>query len=197
MTTATAETKAPIKTRATIFDIDADRAALLDLLEEVEETQTADDAKVIAAWFDEIDGAFEDKVASYIVVIRLQETLAKGLDEEAKRLAARAKVHKNRVERLKGVLMYVLDNNGIVRVETKRGTVTVQKNGGVPPVLLAPDIERPEDLPEPFKRVTVAPDMEAIRAALETGEPLTMTRADGSTFPIATLGETGRHVRIK
>lgn len=196
--TTTATTIAPVKpARTTLFDIDANRAALIDLLEEVEETQTDDDAKVIAAWFDEIDGAFEDKVASYIVVIRLQETLQKGLDEEAKRLADRARVHANRVKRLKDTLMYVFDNGGITKVETNRGTVAVQRNGGLPPVILAPDLTSPEMIPAQFQRVKVDANIEAIREALNRGETIEVKRDDGTTFPLATIGAVGRHVRIR
>lgn len=186
MTTAAAQPEVKAK-RASIFDIDADRAALIDLLEECEESQTPDDSKVLAAWFDEVDGAFEDKVASYIVVARLQETLQKGLDEEAKRLSARAKVHKNRVERLKATLMYVFDGAGITRCETKRGTVSIAGNGGVAPLTLL--VDDPKALPTRFQRVTVEADNEAIRAALAAGDP--------EAQACAVLATPGKHVRIK
>lgn len=188
MTTATAEKIAPTKpVRATLFDIDADRAALLDLLEECEESQTPDDAKVLAAWFDETSGALEDKVASYIVVIRMQETLHKGLKEEADRLRARATVHENRVKRLKATLQYVFEQSGIDRVETKRGTAALQTNGGVPPLTLL--VDDPAKLPPRFQRVTVSADNDAIREALKAN--------DEAAHAIAALATPGRHIRIK
>ena len=186
MTTTTAI--APAKPqRATIFDIDGDRAALVDLLEEHEENQTPEDSKVLAEWFESIDGAFEDKVASYIVVIRSQEAIAKGLDEEAHRLRERAKVHSNRVRRLKDTIMYVFEQSEITKVETKRGTVALQNNGGPAPVaLLESD---PHKLPRKFQRVTVEPDIEAIREALTNNDP--------EAHAIAVLATRGRHVRVR
>lgn len=184
----TTEAIAPTKPqRATIFDIDADRAALIDLLEAHEESQTPEDSAALAAWFDEIEGAFEDKVASYIVVIRSQEAISKGLDEEAHRLRERARVHSNRVKRLKDTIMYVFEQSEITKVETKRGTVALQANGGAAPVaLLESD---PHKLPRKFQRITVEADIEAIREGLTNNDP--------DAHAIAVLATRGKHVRVR
>lgn len=178
---------------ATLFQINDDMRALEDLLESIEEGATDDDLAVVAGWLEEGEAAFTAKLENWIVYMRTQEALAAGLDEEAKRLRARSKVHANRIDRLKAALQYVFDQRSMTKVETARGTVSLVGNGGVTPVEV---LARPELFPARFQKQTVTLDLDAVRKALEAGETIEV-EIDGKTLPGAVLGARGKGVRIR
>lgn len=89
------------------------------------------------------------------------------------------------VEFLKGRLKTHLEATEQQKLRTKRFNIAVCANGGKAPLRF--DNTPPEQMPERFKRVTVEPDREAIRTALEAGEELSF----------AYLAERESHLRIK
>jgi hypothetical protein len=128
----------------------------------------------------------ERKVDAYCSLIAEINARGAARKAEAERLYLSAQVSENAVKRLKNSLLESFKTLGIKKLETERFTVTVANNGGVLPLELAPNLD-PRELPEPFKKIIVAPDNEKIRAALEAKQEL----------PFAKLGERGQHVRIK
>src|SRR5574337_920367 len=175
---------APMNKRVSIFEIAEEFRALEDLLENDGQGVTEHEHETIAKWLDELDMKLEDKVEGYIAIVRNNELLQAGLKEEAKRLNDRAKIHGNKVDRLKSALMYVMEQLGLPRIETKRGTVSVAGNGGVLPMTVMATIEQ---MPERFTKRVI--DEAAIRLALEAG--------DEEAAKVAELGARGQHLRIK
>jgi hypothetical protein len=174
---------APVR-NVSIFDIAAEFHALDDLLEQQEGNATIEDADVVAKWLDALEGAFSSKVENYITYLRNQEVLASGLADESKRLRERAAIHANRVKRLKDALMFVMKLRELDHVETKRGTVAIQGNGGKEACeIFAADDVIPARF---FKKVR---DDAAVRAALEAG--------DEEAKRIARFLPKGQHLSIK
>ncbi len=127
----------------------------------------------------------ERKVDAYCSLIAELTARGAARKAEAERLYLNAQRQETAAKSLKFRLLESFKTLGIRKLETDKFTVSVCANGGLVPLELAPNLD-PATLPEDFQRVTVTPDTEAIRAALETG-PL----------DFAKLGERGSHVRIK
>lgn len=172
--------------RRTLWDIDADMAALDDLVEENEGDITACES-IVDAWFAENQGNLVAKVDGYAAFIGELNARAEARKEESDRLAHRARIDAALRDFLKGRLKDFFTARGMKKLETKRYKLTVAGNGGKLPLLLDDTAKNePEKLPEPFRRVTYSPNVEAIRAELEAGKPLRF----------ACLGERGTHLRI-
>lgn len=123
-----------------------------------------------------------DKIAALRAVCKAAKGRASVCDAEAKAYAAAAKVHKNNAERVKArafALMEAAEHAG----ETLPGA-RLQVNGGAAPLVYAEGFDV-NALPMKCWRVTVEPNADAIRAALEKGE----------TLPGVVLGERGRSLR--
>jgi hypothetical protein len=105
---------------------------------------------------------------------------------EAKRLMALAAADEQRARLLKERLKWFFETHGLHTVETARYRLSLSKNGGKAPLILKDEIA-PEELPECFQQVSVAPNTAAIRAALEAGEVL----------DFAQLGDRGTSLKIK
>ena len=172
--------------RRTLWDIDADMAALDDLVEENEGDITACES-IVDAWFAENQGNLVAKVDGYAAFIGELNARAEARKEEADRLAHRARIDAALRDYLKGRLKDFFSARGMKKLETKRYKLTVAGNGGKLPLLLNDAAKNePEKLPEAFRKVSYSPNSEAIRAELEAGKPL----------EFATLGERGTHLRI-
>lgn len=169
----------------TLYAIGEDLEALRALLEETGGDVTDADAEAaIDAWLAEGETAMREKLDAYGSLIREFETRAAGRKAEADRLASLATVDTNAAKRMKDRLRWFFEAQGVEKLETERFRFTLANNGGKVPVsVLLP----PEALPEWCQRVSVAADVDAIRAKLEAGEAL----------DFAALGERGRHLRIK
>ncbi len=119
---------------AKLFDISSDFAELFDYLDEIEEMETESEAEKDAmrqAWFDTLTGIeteFEQKaenVAQYIKQLRVE---SEALDEEAKKLKARANSRKKRMEWLKRYLQECLETMHRNKVEGTRARISLRKN---------------------------------------------------------------------
>lgn len=157
------------------------------VLEEITDTQedaTEADLDVVAKWLDELNGKLETKLERCVAYIREQEALAAAREEEAKRLRESAAAPMNRVKRLKEAIRFVLEAQQIKKIETGLGTISVCGNGGKQPIEVLVPVDH---LPLECKRVTVEPDLDAIRDVLAKGESVTFARA----LP------RGSHLRIK
>lgn len=165
---------------------DAHLRALEDLLSEVGGDVTEAEAEAaIDAWLKEADAPLQAKLDGYGVVIREFELRAAARKAEADRIAALANTDANNSRRLKERLRWFFEAEGIDKIETSRFKFALASNGGKAPVILHCE---PEALPEWAKRVTVTPDMEAIRGEIETR---------GESLEFAEIGERGKHLRIR
>lgn len=137
-----------------------------------------------------MEGALEAKVDGIAGLVQHLARMSEAAKAEEKRLADLAKSRANAAARLKEYLLRELSDLERDKVETGRFRVSVQKNGGVAPLVIDPGYS-PETAQacgyEHLVRVTVAWDNEAIRARLN----------EGRTLPFATLGERGVSLRIR
>lgn len=131
---------------------------------------------------DTIEGALEDKVDAIGVLATEAKGRAAFFAEEAKRLAERSRVESNRADNLREYLKKTLEAMGREKVQGKRFTVRIQRNG-IPSITFDVPAER---LPEPFRILTYVPDRDAVKAAWKAGETL----PDGVSVVL------GRHLRI-
>jgi hypothetical protein len=171
-----------VSNNPTLYTIAAEFRALEDLIDE-QANATEADLDVVARWMDEQQGALETKLSRCVAWIREQESLAQAREDEAKRLRDLAKVNTNRVSRLKEAIKFIFESQGLKKVETLMGNITLAGNGGKQPVAID---DVPLEAIEP-RFTKVVRDDEKIRAALEAGESLTFARA----LP------RGSHIRVK
>lgn len=130
-----------------------------------------------------MEGAFNDKVERIALAVRNYEANAEAAKMEEDRLAGIRKSHERSAEGLKRYLLLTMRHAGNLKVETPRARVRVQKNGQ-PSITWTRSVD---DLPEDYRRVTVAPDLALVRDTLKAGgEP-----PDGFTV------DYGFHVRIQ
>jgi hypothetical protein len=129
----------------------------------------------------------EAKLDRTVAFVRELEARAKARREEANRLLELARLDEALVARLKDRMMAAMQALGRDRVDTPRFRLSIRAAGGKVPVVLR--VERPEELPSRFRRISIAPDLETIRAALEAGDP--------EAASIAEFGERKRYLSIR
>lgn len=168
----------------TLYTIGEEFIALERILEEQPDGATEADLDTVAHWLEELHGKLEEKLSRCIAYIREQEALSEARLAEAQRLRESAAVPANRVKRLKEAIRFVFETQGLKKIETALGNVTLAGNGGKAPLEVLVPVDQ---LPDDCKRVVVEPDLDAIRAVLAKGESVTFARA----LP------RGNHIRIK
>lgn len=137
--------------------------------------------EVVKDTLEGLQGAYDDKVESWLRVVKNLEGELTAVKEESDRMAKRAKTIKNNIDRMKSALLTSMAMTG----RKKAGNTlkaSVASNGGALP-LIVDDVE----LPEEYQKVEVKPNNEAIRDALDHGKEL----------PFARYGERGVHLNIK
>lgn len=205
---ATKTTEQTLPAGRTLWEIGSDLESLEALLMEVGGDVTDEEAEqAIDAWLAETRETEAQKLDRYGALIRTFEARAEIQEKEAARLMERAQVNRNAVKRLKDRLLMHLERTGRTKADGHLYSFTVSKNGGKLPletdpvdpmdveprfrraslVLMAPTEETLEALREQCKRLDVTLDTEAVRDALDAGEPV----------PFARYGERGKHLRIK
>ena len=125
-----------------------------------------------------------DRTAAFV---RELEARARARREEANRLLELARLDEALIARLKDRMMAAMLALDRERVDTPRFRLSIRAAGGKVPVVLR--VERPEELPPRFRRISIAPDLETIRAALEAGDP--------EAASIAEFGERKRYLSIR
>ena len=154
--------------KRTLYDITDDMRAFDDLLEQAGGDVT-DEAvmSAIEAWMNELDTDLKNKVDGYAAYIQELLALADARKAEAKRLSESARSKENAAKALKERLMFAMQERNLKKIETDRFSVSWQVNGGKP----ALDVSVPaEMLPSRFQSVTISPNNDAIRVALDAGE---------------------------
>ena len=163
---------------AKLYELTSDVLALQDLLEnELEDEQMLLDTLEGVQW------EYEFKLEQYAKVIRNLEADAEGLKNEAVRLTNKRRVIENNIDRLKSIMFDSMKATNTPKVKGNILTVAIQKNGGKLPVVV--DVDTSE-LPDNLVKITEAPDLDAIRKALDAGD-----------CEYAHYGERGESLRIK
>jgi flagellin-specific chaperone FliS len=160
--------------------------AALDALDGNVEQQTEELYQWFAELLEEAKEARNAKLDNYAALIRELESRATARKVEADRLLQRAKVDSNRAASLKLMLQEFFQCHDIKTIETARYRLTLANNGGKTPLIIDEGCAMSQ-IPDKYTQVSIKPDLEAIRAALEAGEAL----------PFARLGERGQSIRIK
>lgn len=134
------------------------------------------------------EGKISDKVDIYASLIRRKEDQARFLKEEAARLNALAAREEKNAGWLAVRLMAAMNRLGTRKIEAAYHVVSLVKNGGKVPLVVA---IHPSELPEDLRKVkvveTTTPDNDKIRAKLEAGD-----KVGGCS-----LGERGERLVIK
>lgn len=126
-----------------------------------------------------------DQLTRNIANLEMEEDAYK---KEAKKWAEKATLAEARVKREKDFLKYILESNGITKLQAGLFKLTVAKNGGKAPIRFHDGVT-PEDLPDEFRReiVTYKPDDKAIRDYLDAG----------GKSDLFQYGERGTSLRIR
>lgn len=109
---------------ASLYDIGARYAALLDRMESAEGDEALDVLDELAMMDDEL----EVKAENYIRIIKTKEAEADGFDKEAKRLTARKQAAENVAKRLKQAMLDAMKLAGKTELPTSIGKWKVQSN---------------------------------------------------------------------
>lgn len=166
----------------TIFELTEAEIKLLNMLVDGdmtdEEQEMWNDAKEFT------DEEYAKKFDSYGCVIQEATYKVNNLLAESKRMADKAEVLKNNIERLKKRLEESMRATGRRSVDGEHFRFVIQKNGGKQKLVLD---EEPIYMPEAFQKWEVKVDTEALREYLETHPDC----------PFAHLEERGESFRIK
>lgn len=153
-----------------IFDLTEEAQALHELLTESIDPETGEereDTSPLLAWMEDHAQAVEAKADACAAVIREAEAHAAALKAEADRLRHRAKQHENTVARVKKLLAFLLLNHPGGKIKTAHNTFGLRK-----PSVSVDLMIMPEELPEAYRKTTVAANKSAILAALKAGEQI-------------------------
>lgn len=180
-------TEAPTK-RKNLFDIGEELIAIEEMIEAAE-GDIGDPAEEawITEWLESAAEAQASKVDCYINLVRSFENKAAAAGAEEDRYKKAKTVNHSHASRLLSRLKQHMEKTSQLKIETATGrTVTIQKNGGVAPLIVSPDVD-PTQLSPKFQKLTIELDTKAVRAAIAAGEEVAF----------ASLGERGTSLRIK
>lgn len=105
---------------ATLYELQGAYAKIQQMIEEgVEDLQDT---------LESIEGALEEKLESYAMVIRNIESDVEGLKAEEKRLAERRKIMESGIKRMKENMQNAMSSTGEKKIKGEKFTFTVQKN---------------------------------------------------------------------
>ena len=154
-----------------------------ELQDFVTQNEGLEDEQAYKDTLEALQGELDDKVSQWSRCIKNMEGERDAIKAEGDRLTARAKSIDNQVDHMKATLLMYLKAAGKTSAGDKVIKASIVKNGGKAPLEI--DIA-PEELPENFRKITVAADKDAIRTALENGKE----------FSWARIGERGEHIKI-
>lgn len=154
-------------------------------LKEMMEDESIDET-IINDTMEGIEYELEVKADNYIKVIKDFEGQIGAIENELIRLKDKRQHLIDNIEKLKTNLKEAMVETGKTKINTDLFAISVQKNGGLTPIVMDKDID---DIPEKYiKKVELRHcDKEAIREDLEKGIDL----------DFAHLGEKGNWLRIR
>lgn len=164
----------------TLYELTTELQTLMEMLEDPEL-----DEQAVKDTMEGVEGEYDDKVDSWLRVVKSLEAEGKAIREEEKRLQGRRIAIENNTKRMKEFVMMSMRAVG----KNEAGTVLkakIQKNGGLTPLVFKEGFD-PKDAPDLYKKVEYSFDTAAIRAALEAG----------GTLDFVEYGDRGDGLRIK
>lgn len=135
----------------------------------------------IEAQLEAMEGAFMEKVERVALRIRELEATAAAAKSEKDRLYALEKSNDGAAKGLKSYLQSYIERQGRDRVETPKVRVRIQNS--TPSIRWTRELG---ELPEEYRRVSITPDIAAVKEACKDGAPL----------PDGFERTQGRHLRI-
>lgn len=162
---------------STLYEITGQYLQLLEMLEEEDNL----DDQVVKDTLEGIDGELEIKADGYARIIRELDAEAVKYEEEKKRLEERGNALRNRSRILKDHLYNSMKVTGKTKFKTDLFSFGIQKNGGLQPMEIVPDVEIPDEF------LKKEPDNTKIREAIK----------EGKSLPFAVLKERGDHLVIR
>lgn len=162
---------------STLYEITGDYMRLLNMLEEYENL----DLQTFKDTLEGIDGEFEIKADGYARVLKELNAEALKFKDEIERMTAKMNAINNNSTRLKQHLYDSMKATGKTKFKTDLFSFGIQKNGGLQPMEIVPDVEIPDEY------CRKEPDNTKIREALKNGAEL----------PFAVLKERGEHLSIR
>jgi len=165
-----------------LFELEAQLDLLADELAS-EDVDLASKQELFESFL-ETEESFKDAASRICHGINSLEAMSKIQGDEAKRIAAIAKVNQNKADRLKHYLLQVLERRGYKKLELPLHKLTLAKTA---PKVIIEEGTNPSNVPEYYARVKTEFDKTAIGAALKSGVNLAFAR----------LSEPGISLRIK
>ncbi len=162
---------------STLYEITGDYLRLLEMLEEEENI----DPQAFKDTLEGIEGEFEIKADGYARVLKELNAEADKYNAEIQHMAARRDSINNRGKMLKQHLYDSMKATGKLKFKTDLFSFGIQKNGGLQPMEILPDVTIPDEY------CRKEPDNAKIREALKNGAEL----------PFAVLKERGEHLSIR
>lgn len=162
---------------STLYEITGQYLQLLEMLEEEDSLEE----QVVKDTLEGIDGELEVKADGYARIIRELDAEAVKYEEEKKRLEERGNTLRNRSRILKEHLYNSMKLTGKTKFKTNLFSFGIQKNGGLQPMEIVPDVIIPDEY------LKKEPDNTKIREAIK----------EGKSLPFAVLKERGDHLVIR
>lgn len=164
-----------------LYEIVGDLLTLQEMLED-----NLEDDQCLLDTLEGVQGECETKLESYCKVIKNLEADIDALKVEVDRLTGKRKILENNIDRLKKAMFDSMKATGITKVKGQLFNLSIQKNGGKVPVIIAEGTTT-DHLPDNLVIVTEKPNLEAIRELLEADKVV-----EGFT-----LGQRGESLRIR
>ena len=163
---------------STLYELTGDYLALLQMLEDTEDSQ------IVIDTLEGIEGEIEIKADNYARVMKCIEGDIAAVKAEIERLQARKKTMENNIDNLKKHLQYAMVTTGKTKFKTELFSFAVQKNGGKRPVIWDVPVD---ELPDDFVKIEKKPNATAMAEYLDNmGDNI-----------YAHYGEQGESLRIK
>lgn len=105
---------------ATLYDLTGSYAQIQQMIE--------DGAEGLDEILATVEGALEEKLEAYAMVIRNIESDVDGLKAEEKRLSDRRKTMENGIKRMKENMQFAMSSTGEKKIQGEKFTFTIQKN---------------------------------------------------------------------
>lgn len=161
----------------TLYEITGDYLRLLEMLEEEESL----DPQAFKDTLEGIEGEFEIKADNYARIIKELRAESEKYAAEVGRMQARMETLANNEKRLKQHLYDSMKSTGKTKFKTELFSFGIQKNSGLQPMEIVPDVDIPDEY------LHKEPDNTKIREALKAGKEL----------PFVALKERGEHLSIR
>ena len=146
---------------ATLLDISDDLVAISERIREADGEITPE----IEARLDAIEGELDQKITRIAMFIEERLGDAEKASAQEQRLRAIRRAFEREADNLKRYLKLCMERAGKLSVVTPEARVSVQRNS-------QPAIRwtgAPLDIPEGYRRVTIAPDLDAVREDINAG----------------------------